>query len=318
MHVSPYSATSRNVLRSPPPATRIGGCGRCSAGGEFNGRANRWCTPSNGDSSPDHIRWAIRSTSSRRSKRSALAGKGMPSGSPPRCPTRRRRRVDAAPRQHVERRDRLEEHARMAVHGARHHHAEADALRLPGQEGDRRVALEHRRLPRQPRDGDLEQVVGRPQAVQPGLVSAHGELGDRRSDRLRVVGPTDWDPELHPDVLLRRPFRLTLSTYHRVDVVNLPGDHAADMTTRDALIDAAAELLAAGGPAAVTLREVGRRAGVSQRALQALRRQGGAARRRRRPRPGPAGGHDPAGGPQPHTRRRPAGDAPRLRPPRCS
>src|SRR6185503_15515607 len=34
----------------------------------------------------------------------------------------------------------------------------------------------------------------------------------------------------------------------------------------DALIDAAGELLAAGGPAAVTLREVGRRAGVSHNA----------------------------------------------------
>ena len=37
-------------------------------------------------------------------------------------------------------------------------------------------------------------------------------------------------------------------------------------STRDALIEAAAELLAAGGPAAVTLREVGRRTGVSHNA----------------------------------------------------
>jgi len=37
-------------------------------------------------------------------------------------------------------------------------------------------------------------------------------------------------------------------------------------STRDALVDAAADLLAAGGPAAVTLREVGRRAGVSHNA----------------------------------------------------
>jgi AcrR family transcriptional regulator len=37
-------------------------------------------------------------------------------------------------------------------------------------------------------------------------------------------------------------------------------------STRDALIDAAADLLTTGGPAAVTLREVGRRAGVSHNA----------------------------------------------------
>jgi AcrR family transcriptional regulator len=38
------------------------------------------------------------------------------------------------------------------------------------------------------------------------------------------------------------------------------------LPTRDALIDAAGELLTGGGPAAVTLREVGRRAGVSHNA----------------------------------------------------
>jgi AcrR family transcriptional regulator len=38
------------------------------------------------------------------------------------------------------------------------------------------------------------------------------------------------------------------------------------ISTRDALIDAAANLLTTGGPAAVTLREVGRRAGVSHNA----------------------------------------------------
>jgi AcrR family transcriptional regulator len=50
---------------------------------------------------------------------------------------------------------------------------------------------------------------------------------------------------------------LTLSTpkYHRV----------VD-STRDRLVDAATDLLDAGGPAAVTLREVGRRAGVSHNA----------------------------------------------------
>ena len=42
--------------------------------------------------------------------------------------------------------------------------------------------------------------------------------------------------------------------------------------TRRALLDAAAELLDAGGPEAVTLREVGSRAGVSRsRAVPALR-----------------------------------------------
>ena len=90
-------------------------------------------------------------------------------------------------------------------------------------------------------------------------------------------------------------------------------------STRDALIDAAAELSAAGGPAAVTLREVGRRAGVSHNApykhfadkeeLLAAVAARDLARR---------AVADPAGGPQPHARRGPPGDAPRVRPARCS
>src|SRR5215204_4444221 len=58
----------------------------------------------------------------------------------------------------------------------------------------------------------------------------------------------------------------TVNLSGQVDVVN-PSDEPAPMTsTRDALIDAAADLLTTGGPAAVTLREVGRRAGVSHNA----------------------------------------------------
>ena len=85
----------------------------------------------------------------------------------------------------------------------------------------------------------------------------------------------------------------------------------------DALIDAAADLLTTGGPAAVTLREVGRRAGVSHNApykhfadkeelLAAV-----AARDL-----GPARRGDPTRGPQPPAGRGTASDAPRVRPPR--
>jgi AcrR family transcriptional regulator len=50
-----------------------------------------------------------------------------------------------------------------------------------------------------------------------------------------------------------------------VDAVNPAGEDAV-VTTRDALVEAAAALLDEGGVAAVTLREVGRRAGVSHNA----------------------------------------------------
>ncbi len=51
-----------------------------------------------------------------------------------------------------------------------------------------------------------------------------------------------------------------------VDVVNLRTNVVGVATTRERLIDAATQLLDAGGPAAVTLREVGRLAGVSHNA----------------------------------------------------
>src|SRR3954454_12005811 len=106
-------------------------------------------------------------------------------------------------------------------------------------------------------------------------------------------------------------------------------------STRDALVDAAAELLTAWGTAAVTLREVGRRAGVSHNApykhfadkeellaavgARDLARRGASsnpARRGAPPRPpAPARPLD-RGPPRPHTDRGRAGDAPRLRPPR--
>jgi AcrR family transcriptional regulator len=53
----------------------------------------------------------------------------------------------------------------------------------------------------------------------------------------------------------------------QVDAVNLDGLLFCMTTdTRDQLVDAAAELLDRGGPAAVTLRDVGKRAGVSHNA----------------------------------------------------
>jgi AcrR family transcriptional regulator len=51
-----------------------------------------------------------------------------------------------------------------------------------------------------------------------------------------------------------------------VDTVNLSMNYREMVTTRDALIDEATILLDAGGSAAVTLRDVGKRAGVSHNA----------------------------------------------------
>jgi AcrR family transcriptional regulator len=60
---------------------------------------------------------------------------------------------------------------------------------------------------------------------------------------------------------------LTASTLAReVDVVNLRANMAVMNSTRDELVEAAAALLEQGGVEAVTLREVGRRAGVSHNA----------------------------------------------------
>ena len=170
----------QRLALAAPPATRIGGCGRCRAGGEFSGRARRWCTPRTATRRPDHIRWAIRSTSSRCSKRSAGAGRGCRRRSPPRRPIRRRPRSRCGPPDSTS--------------------SVVTALRsIPG--GGRRRTSPSRRggcvssarrgrrssrsppasvTPRQPGDGDLEQVVGGPQAVQPGLVTTHGEGGHRR------------------------------------------------------------------------------------------------------------------------------------------
>ena len=60
---------------------------------------------------------------------------------------------------------------------------------------------------------------------------------------------------------------MTVSTYvGPVDSVNRAGRLALVRTTRDQLVHVAVQLLDEGGPAAVTLREVGRRSGVSHNA----------------------------------------------------
>ena len=70
LQASPYFATSGSVRRSPPPAIRIGGCGRLRLCGAFSGRAIDTCLPRNGrwsPYSPCHMRrqaWTVSSSSS--------------------------------------------------------------------------------------------------------------------------------------------------------------------------------------------------------------------------------------------------------------
>src|SRR5215210_9463191 len=91
-------------------------------------------------------------------------------------PARADAEVRPSTREHVERGDRLDKDAGVAVDDAGYQRAELRPLRHPGQIAQGAVALEHRLLGHAD-DAYLEEVVHDPEARETGLVRGPADLG---------------------------------------------------------------------------------------------------------------------------------------------
>ena len=104
-----------------------------------------------------------------------------------------------AARQHVQRRDLLGEHRRIAVRDAGHERAQADRRGLAGQRGEDRPALEHR-LGGRAHARDLVEVVHHGDELEAGRLGGLGLLDDaveealRRDVRVAVAGEVKTEP----------------------------------------------------------------------------------------------------------------------------
>ena len=104
-----------------------------------------------------------------------------------------------ATRQHVQRRDLLGEHRRIAVRDAGHERAQADRRGLAGQRGEDRPALEHR-LGGRAHALDLVEVVHHGDELEAGRLGGLRLLDDaveealRRHVRMAVAGEVQTEP----------------------------------------------------------------------------------------------------------------------------
>ena len=83
------------------------------------------------------------------------------------------------------------------------HEADARALGVGGDEAERGLSLEHRRLGRA-EAADLEEVVHDPDRVEADVVGGARHARERRTDRGRAAGPgelVDLKAELHANHL---------------------------------------------------------------------------------------------------------------------
>ena len=101
--------------------------------------------------------------------------------------------------QDVERGRGLHPQARRAVVDAPDHEADARPLGVGGNEAERGLALEHRRLGRAAA-ANLEEVVHDPDRVEADVVGSARHARQRRTDGGRAAGPgevVDLEPEPH-------------------------------------------------------------------------------------------------------------------------